>query len=186
MKKVLFVLASLACVIMMCSCGGGIGGLFTKATPTPIPVVDPSALITADDVAAATGYMPVLDGGAVKYEGNTATAFYRSEPIGQDPVEIIVQQYNEQTPVENVWFDYDTDRAYRSTAEEIANLGETAFIAFPSINIYDRGCYIRITAGSGSDDNQRNLLMNLANIAVPRLEEVMEPIVQEDNSVEQK
>ncbi len=185
MKKILLVIASLACAIIMCSCGKG-GGLFSKATPTPIPVVDPSALITADDVAAATGYTPVLDGGAVKYEGNTATALYRSDPMGQDPVEITVQQYNEETPVENVWYDYDTDRAYRSSAEEIANLGETSFIAFPSINIYDRGCYIRITAGSGADDNQRNLLLNLANIAVPRLEEIMGPIEQNDTSVEQK
>ncbi len=185
MKKILFVLASLTCTIILCSCGKA-GGLFSKATPTPIPVVDPSAIITAEDVAAATGYTPVLDGGAVKYEGNTATAFYRSEPVGQDPVEISVQQYNEQTPVENVWFDYDTNRAYRSSAEEIADLGETAFIAFPSINIYDRGCYICITAGSGSDDNQRNLLLNLANIAVPRLEEIMPPVEQEDISVEQK
>ena len=185
MKKLLFVLATLAGVIMMCSCGGG-GGLFSKATPTPIPVVDPSVLITADDVAAATGYFPVLEGGAVKYDGNTATALYVSDPLGQDPVEITVQQYNEEVPVVNVWYDYDTDRAYRSSAEEIANLGETAFIAFPSINIYDRGCYIRITAGSGADENQRNLLLNLAYIAIPRFEEIMEPVKQSDTDVVQK
>ena len=183
MKKILFVLATLAGIIMMCSCGGE-GGLFAKPTPTPIPVIDPSTLITADDVAAATGYLPVMEG--VKYDGNIATVLYRSEPIGQDPVEITVQQYNEEIPVVNVWYAYDTDRAYRSTAEEIANLGETAFIAFPSINIYDRGCYIRITAGSGADENQRNLLLNLANIAIPRLEEIMEPVLQSDTTVEQK
>ena len=179
MKKLLFVLASLGLTIMLCSCSGE-GGLFAKPTPTPIPVVDPSALITADDVAAATGYWPVLEGGAVKYDGNTATALYVSDPMGQDPVEITVQQYNEEVPIVNVWYDYDTDRAYRSSAEEIAALGETAFIAFPSINIYERGCYISITAGSGSDENQRNLLLNLAYTAIPRFEEIMGPVSQED------
>ena len=179
MKKLLFVLASLTITIMLCACGGG-GGLFSKATPTPIPVIDPSTLITADDVAAMTGYYPVLESGAVKYDGNTATALYVSDPMGQDPVEITVHQYNEEVPIVNVWYDYDTDRAYRSSAEEIANLGETAFIAFPSINIYDRGCYVRITAGSGSDENQRNLLLNLAYTAIPRLEEIMPSVSQED------
>ena len=184
MKKLLFVLAALIGTMMLCSCGGG--GPFSKATPAPIPVVDPSALITADDVAAITGYVPVLDGGAVQYDGNKATALYVSSPLGQDPVEISVQQYNEEIPVVNVWYDYDTDRAYRSSAEQITNLGENAYIAFPSINIYDRGCYVRITAGSGADENQRNLLLNLAYIAIPRLEEVMEPIIQSDTSVEQR
>ena len=185
MKKILFVFATLASVIALCSCGGG---LFSKAPPTPIPVVDPSTLITADDVAANTGYYPVLDGGAVKYDGNIATALYMSDPIGRDPVEIVVQQYNEEVPVVNVWYDYDTDRAYRTSAEEVADLGETAFIAFPSINIYDRGCYVRITAGSGADENQRNLLLTLANIAIPRLEEIMSPVSQADagSAVEQK
>ena len=184
MKKILFAFATLASVIALCSCGGG---LFSKAPPTPIPVVDPSTLITAEDVAAIAGYYPVLEGGAVKYDGNTATALYVSDPMGQDPVEITVQQYNEQVPVVNVWYDYDTDRAYRSTAEEVADIGETAFIAFPSINVYDRGCYVRITAGSGSDEIQRNLLLNLAYTAIPRLEEVMGPVSQDTGSaVEQK
>lgn len=184
MKKLLLVIASLTLTIMMCSCGGP----FSKSAPKPIPVVDPSTLITADDVAAMTGYYPVLSGGAVKYDGNTATALYVSDPLGQDPVEITVQQYNEEVPVVNVWYAYDTDHAYRSSAENVENLGENAYIAFPSINIYDRGCYIRITAGSGSDENQRNLLLNLAYTAIPRFEQIMEPVSQEDaaSAVEQK
>ena len=185
MKKLLFVLATLTGVIALCSCGGG-GGLFSKATPSPIPVIDPSTLITAEDVAAATGYWPVLEGGTVKYDGNTATALYVSDPIGQDPIEITVHQHNEEVPVVNVWYDYDLDHAYRTSAETVENLGENAYIAFPSINIYDRGCYVRITAGSGSDENQRNLLLNLAYIAIPRLEGIMAPVSQEDVKVKQK
>lgn len=181
MKKILLIFAAVSCALMMAACG------LTKNEPVIIPDVDPTALITLEDVAAATGYQPVLDGGAVKHDGNTAKALYRSEPIGQgDVIEITVTQYNDNTPIENVWYAYDTDRSLRLSAEEVAELGESAYIAFPSINIYDRGCYVKLTAGSGSDDNQRNLLLSLARTAISRLEEIMPEPVVKDKRVDQK
>ena len=89
-------------------------------------------------------------------------------------------------PPEHVWYEYDTDKSLRPSAEEVTELGENAYIAFPSINIYDRGCYVKITAGSGSDDNQRNQLLTLARIAIARLEERVAPPIIKDNKVEQK
>lgn len=182
MKKIFFAAAMLLCAAVITSCG-----FLKSAEPIPIPEIDPSALITLEDAAMATGYQPVLDGGAVERNGNTAKALYRSEPIGQgDIVEITVTQYNETVPIENVWYAYDTDRSLRPSAEEIAELGESAYIAFPSINIYDRGCYVKITAGSGSDENQRNLLVSLARTAITRLEEVMPQPNVKDKTVDQR
>ncbi len=176
MKKIFLILICVITAFSVCACGG---------STEPIPDINPSELITTDELAAMIGYQPMLDGGAVKQDDVFKSAMYVSDPVGQgDPVEIRIYQYNEATPIENVWYSYDTARASRESAEEVAELGESAYIAFPSINIYDRGCYIRITAGSGNDDNQKNLLMSIAKTVVANFEEIMPtPNV---NAVEQK
>ncbi|MCD8391142.1 MAG: hypothetical protein LUD03_04810 [Firmicutes bacterium] len=172
MKKFLLAAASLICVIMLASCGGA---MFAEPSPTPVPEIDPSEILTLDDVAAYVDYELVSDG--VMRDGNTASVLYRTEPIGMaDTVEIKITQYNESVSADDVWNEYAVGKAARTTAEDIAELGESAYIAFPSINIYDRGCYIKITAGSGSDEGQRNMLLNLAYAAVPKFEAVWQPL----------
>ena len=176
MKKLFLVIVSLAATICLCACGKGGGGLFAKPTPTPIPEVNPIDVLTVEDVYAAINYAyaPVLDGNAVIREGNKAKAIYRSEPIGQgDPVTVEITQFNESVAKENVWYEYDNIRAKRPSAEMLSGLGKDAFLAFPSIHVFDRGCHIAITAGSGADENQRNLLINLATIAVQKFEQIM-------------
>ncbi|MBQ7573960.1 MAG: hypothetical protein IJT23_06840 [Clostridia bacterium] len=181
MKKISLFLAVFVTILALCSCGG------KTETKEPVPTIDPSTLLTIDDVALATGYQPVLDGGAITTDGNYSKALYLSDPIGQDPVSIEITQYTDDITPEVVFYAYDTARALRSSAEEIPELGETAFVAYPSINIYDRGCYIKITAGSGADENQKNQLLTLARIAVSKFEEQMPaPVIDESTSVEQK
>ncbi|MCC8169036.1 MAG: hypothetical protein LIO59_01400 [Oscillospiraceae bacterium] len=175
MRKLLLILSSLLITVCLCACGGD-GGLFAKPTPTPIPEINPLEVLTAEDVYAAINYAyaPTLDGGTFYREDNVATATYRSEPLGQgDPVIITITQFNETVSKETVWYEYDYDRVMRPSAETIYDLGEDAFLAFPLIHIYDRGCHIEITAGSGSSDEQRNLLINLATTAVARFEAIM-------------
>ena len=53
-------------------------------------------------------------------------------------------------------------------------IGQEAYIAFPSIHVYDKGCLIDITAGSGADENQKALLMSLATVAAGRLEQIIQ------------
>lgn len=175
MKKLLLVFSTLLIVIGLCSCGGN-DGLFSKPTPTPIPEINPLDLLSSEDVYAAIGYAyaPVLDGDTYTRDGNQATAYYRSEPIGQgDPVIITITQFSNTVSKENIWYEYDNDRVKRATAEAVADLGEDAFIAFPSIHVYDRGCHIKITAGSGDTEEQRNMLLNLAATATAKLETIM-------------
>ena len=149
MKKILLALASVAVTVGLCSCSGG--GLFAKPTPIPIPEIDPASLVTVDDVAINAGYTPVVE--------PTEVTLYRSEPIGQyDPVKVTVTQFTDTIDYQQIFAQYEQEKAARSTAEVIGGIGQEAFIAFPTIHVYDRGCLIEITAGSGSDDTQRNLL----------------------------
>lgn len=183
MKKLFLLAASVVSAIVLCACGGGMFG----PEPTPTPLLDPTEILSLEDVILAVGYQPVLDGGEIKRDGNKASALYVSNPIGEgDPVEITIVQHTQDMPPEHVWYAYDTDKSLRPSAEEVTELGENAYIAFPSINIYDRGCYVKITAGSGSDDNQRNQLLTLARMVIAKLEERVEPPVIKDNNVEQK
>ncbi len=173
MKKILTAAVCLASAIMLCSCGSG-GGLFAKPEPTPVPQIDPAALITADDVAVNAGYTPVIEQSQTTRTDNTATVMYRSEPVGQnDPVIVTVTQYTDTIGYEQIFAQYEQDKAARTTAELVEGVGQETFIAFPSIHVYDRGCLIDITAGSGSDDTQKNLLKNLAITAAGRLETII-------------
>lgn len=171
MKKFLLILTAVLMTVGLCSCGD----TQPNKANEPIPEVNPVEIITPEDVYAAINYAyaPVLDGDTYTRDANKATAFYRSEPIGQDPVIVEITQYTDSVPKENVWYEYDNDRIKRSSAEAIPELGEDAFIAFPSIHVFDRGCHIKITAGSGNTEEQRNTLLTLAQTAVSRIEAVM-------------
>ena len=158
MKKLLLVLASLAMIIGLCACGGG-GGLFAKPTPTPIPEIDPATLIEESGTSR---------------NGNVATVLYRSEPIGQnDTVTVKVTQFTDTIDYQMLFDQYEQEKSKRSSAELVEGIGQESYIAFPTIHVYDRGCIIEITAGSGSDDNQKTLLKNLAITAAGRLESII-------------
>lgn len=173
MKKLLLVLASLAMIIGLCACGGG-GGLFAKPTPTPIPEIDPATLITTDDVALNAGYTPVIEESGTSRNGNVATVLYRSEPIGKnDTVTVKVTQFTDTIDYQMLFDQYEQEKSKRSSAELVEGIGQESYIAFPTIHVYDRGCIIEITAGSGSDDNQKTLLKNLAITAASRLESII-------------
>lgn len=173
MKKFLSLFSVFLLLIGLCACDFG---LFAEPEPEPIPEINPIELISAEDVYAAINYAyaPVLEGDTYTRDGNKVTAVYRSEPIGQgDPVIIEITQYSATVPKETVWYEYDNDRVMRPSAQTVEGLGEDAFVAFPSIHVFDKGCHIKITAGSGCTDEQRNILINLATTATARLEAIM-------------
>lgn len=174
MKKLLLVIASLLMTVGLCACGEG-GGLFAEPTATPIPEIDPTTILTADDVYAAINYeyVPVVDGGVVT-DGNSSSAVYVSNPKGLgDSVTIKLTQYTESISIDQVYQEFAAAKAKRYEITEVTELGETAYIAYPTIHVYDRGCIIEVTAGSGSDEEQQQLLVNLAKTAVAKFEQIM-------------
>ncbi len=171
MKKIFLVFASLVVMIGLCSCDGG---FISKPEPTPVPEIDPAAIITADDVAINAGYTPVTDSQGTTREGNSATVLYRSEPVGQnDTVTVKVTQFNDTIGYEQIYNQYESEKAKRPTAELVEGIGQETYIAFPTIHVYDRGCLVEITAGSGSDDKQKTMLKNFAATAAARIEEII-------------
>ncbi len=173
MKKALFVISSLLMTIWLCACGGD-GGLFSKAMPTQMPDIDPATLVTLDDVVINAGYTPVIEPSGTVREGNIGTVLYRSEPIGQsDIVSVKITQFTEDIDYQMLFEQYEEEKAKRSSAEIVSGIGQEAYIAFPSIHVYDRGCIIDITAGSGADETQKLLLKNLALAAAHKLEEIV-------------
>lgn len=171
-KKILLIVSSLIIIIGLCSCGKS-GGLFSSATPTPIPIVSPTDILPANEIAEFVNYEPVLDG-EITDQDHTKTAVYVSNPRGQsDSVTVKVTQFGGNFTKDDVWNRYDSARVKRSSAELISGIGSDAYIAFPSIHIYDRGCEITISAGSGSDTGQANLLKRLGERAVMNFENII-------------
>ncbi len=167
MKRKLSVILSLICMmLLLCtSCGKSVKN---------IPEIDPSSLITADDISVCAGYELVMDEAGVVRDGNTAEVLYKSDPIGKnDVVKVKVTQYTNQISDSEISQQYENAKSKRSSAETVSDMGEDAYIAYPSIHIYDRGCIIEITAGSGSDETQTALLKSLATVAVTRFETMM-------------
>ena len=167
MKKIISIIACVALALSLCACGG-------QKEPEPVPELDPAELITVEDVAAIAGYTPVVEPSGTTKEGNRSSVLYRSEPIGQyDTVEVKVLQFNDAMPYQQIFAEYEANKAKRKDIKLVESLGQEAYIAFPTIFVYDRGCLVSITAGSGADDEQERLLTNLAYTATGKLEELI-------------
>ncbi len=178
MKKLLLVVMSILMVLTISACTSKDN---TEKTQTTITEIDPVNVLTANDVYEALNYeyVPVVDGGVIVHEDNTSKAIYVSEPKGaNDSVEIKITQMTDKISAEVVRAQFEESKAKRSDTIDIANLGESAYIAFPSIYVYDRGCIIKISAGSGNSSEQQNLLLTLAAKAITNFEAIVPPLEQ--------
>lgn len=173
MKKLLLVISSLLVTVGLCACGGN-GGLFkSAATPTPIPVVEPSNLLSADEVKEYVNYDVTVDEESTEKTG-AKSVVYVSNPKGKEnSVTVKIIQFSDKLSKDDVWGQYDNGRIKRSSAKTVEGLGSDAYIAYPSIHVYDRGCEIIISAGSGSDQTQEDLLKRMAERAVMNFENII-------------
>ena len=165
------VIAAAACALMivgLAGCGGDNGGQTSNAA---VPRLSPENLISAETAGTAAGATLVMSEDGVVSDGNMLTVTYVSEPLGaNDSVSVSIEQFSDTLSTAQIWSDYESNRIYRTDMEYVDGIGEDCYIAFPYINIYDRGCYIRISAGSGSDEGQKNMLINLGTTAAIALE----------------
>lgn len=131
-------------------------------------IIEPEKVLTLENVSAIVAYTPVLE---KSKSGKAVTALYRSEPVGQgDVVQIDVYQPGARVAEEEVRKLFDEEKEKRPKAEDVADLDVEAFIAIPSIHLMKNGYYVKITAGSGSGDEQKALLKNAAQTALANLD----------------
>ena len=160
MKKIILVLLMLFAALL--------GGCKEKAE---IPAAMPTDLLSADEVKSAVGDENnyTLDGGAIiDMGGGTYKAVYLTDPIGAgDSVTIELTQPQENVSVKDK---YQKNYDARTQKKKVQGLGESAYVAFPSVHIIEKGYLIDISAGSGDTEKQLELLVRLGKTACEKLD----------------
>lgn len=169
MRKIFALLLTAVMSISIASCGGS-----KVAKVSDIERISPDKLITAENVSAIVGVTMQADADGVTNDGSANSITYVADPIGsEDPVTIRIEQFSESLTTTQVWNDYESSRVRREDMEFVEGIGQDCYIAYPYINVYDRGCFIRISAGSGDNDKQKELLKNLASAAAIEVERII-------------
>ena len=174
-KSIIAMISTILIATLISSCGGKKDD--QSNVDITLPQIDPVSLLPANDVYTALdfAYVPVVDGGVVVNEGNTSSVVYVSDPKGEhDSIEVTVTQKTDAISADTIKAYYNESMQKRADAMTVSNLGEIAYIAYPSIYVYNSGCIIKITAGSGADADQQNLLIKLATIASGNLDKLVE------------
>lgn len=168
MKKILLAAMCAVMVMMTASCGNKVKDV------SEIERISPDTLITAESVSAITGVTMKINDEGVTNDGSARSVTYIPSPVGSaDPVTIQIEQFSETLTTTQVWADYENSRIRREDMEFVEGIGQDCYIAFPYINVYDRGCFIRISAGSGGDDEQKELLKSLAAAVAVEVENII-------------
>lgn len=153
MKKFIVFLCS---VLLLCGCSAD-----------KVKEITASILLPQEQIAPYLEYTPTF------FEETTrrySIAEYRPNPAGiGDPVIVKVYQTNQLLSNEDIVNSFNESRDFRSDAFSIDGLGVEAYVAYPSLHYYIDGYHVEITAGSGSDNDQKILLMNLAKITIENL-----------------
>ena len=169
MKKLFSIILCAVLALSAASCGK------KKAAKMP-DIISPDALITAMDATEVTGTQMTMTSEGVQNDGSARNVKYVAAQTGAtEPVTVQIEQFSDALSTTQVWSDYENSRLTRSDMEFVNGVGEDCYIAYPFINVYDRGCFIKISAGAGDSDAQRDMLINLAKRAIAVLETQVSP-----------
>ncbi len=168
MKKFLAIIMCMAMALSVTACGG--------KDKDEVARINPDELLTADTVSDITGVTMKVNEDGVTNDGSARTVIYIPSPLGaSDPVSVSIEQFSESLTTDQIWANYENARLRRDDMEFVEGIGEDCYIAYPYINVYVRGCYIRISAGSGDGDEQADLLKSLATSAALKTEGLITP-----------
>ena len=134
--------------------------------------IKPTDIISKAEVEKVLdGADVILEHGAVVDLGNNVyKASYLPNPLGSgDPVYVTVMYPSNNLSANEIKKIYTDSYSVRDNKKKIRGIGDGAFVAFPSLNIYEDGHLIKITAGSGDTQQQLDLLLELGQIAVKNL-----------------
>lgn len=159
MRIAVFTLITIICVL-----AGGCGKKTTFYPVMPTDILSEKEV----EVAIESEFDYFLEHEAVVDLGNnTYRASYYPDPLGSDDpviVEVTIPDENLlRSDIKNLYLkSYDS----RINKRKIDGVGEDAFVAFPTLTVYDRGYLICITAGAGDTKEQLDTLLTLGQKAI--------------------
>ena len=159
MRKAAYLLVIFS-LIFASSCSGG----KTKKENISLSAGE---LLSVEEASEITGYE------LIQSENTKTRARFDSDPIGKDPVILELYSYNGSNSVAKIYEMFKDKKDKRPSAEDISGMGAEAFIAYPSVTFYRDGYMVVVTAGSGADDVQAELLKKLAQKASEHLDEYL-------------
>lgn len=171
MKKILSLLASVFLLFTAACGGGGEDGDNNEAKKqdTKKDVLTADMLLTSDDVKSLVTYEPAVTMNNTAFKTSVR---YDSDPVGKsDPVIVELYAPNEYKSAADIKFEFSTKKEKRPKSKDVEDLGLEAYIAYPSLNMYRDGYMVVVTAGSGSGDEQDQLLKSAGTIAAKHLDE---------------
>lgn len=164
MKKIFFLMLMFL-ILSVSACKSG-----DKEITYKIPSAD--TFITAEDVESLALYTPVKT--LENTRGKSVVKYY-PEVLGEsDPVIVEVYSHNEKISVAEIHEKFLDKKEARTSAYEIDGIKSEGFIAYPSANLYRDGYMLVITAGSGAEDSQGEMLKEFLKIADENLDKFLE------------
>lgn len=162
MKRLFFVI----CIFIL-----SVSGCRSEIKDTPLKASD---FLSAEEASSYIGYSPVAE---EKDTRLCKSVKYKNSTVGEgDIVEVLVYPPNEKKSVDDIKSDYEYQKQKNTeygSYIQVDGIDAEIFIAIPSVHIYKNGYYVVVTAGSGGEEEQINLLKSLAGIVVGHLDEML-------------
>ena len=143
MKKVIFLLSF---ILLLCGC-----------SQVKVTDLTASLLLPQEKVAPYLEYSPETT--EINTRRSSVIEYRPSQRGAGDPVIVTLYRENELMSRHKIKSDFDKAFKLRSDGFSVDSLGAEGFVAYPSIHCYKNGCHIEITAGSGSDNDQKVLFV---------------------------
>ena len=151
MRKLICAVMAVSMIFLSASCGKK-----ENAPQTEVGRLYARDLFTKEEATEFLGYEPIqsYEDGIIK-----STVRYDSQPIGKDPVIVELYAESEQKSASDIYDEFKRKHSLRADSVEVTEYDSEAFIAYPSVNIYKDGYMAVVTAGSGADDAQKEILI---------------------------
>ena len=146
-----------------------LSGCKNKADEKSI-ILSPTDILSQGDIKEYIDFTPVLEESETT---NSKTVKFKNSTAGaSDIIEVTVYSEKEnfsKTDIEDRFKFYKEKTIQYNSLIPAEGLEAECFIAIPSIYILKDGYMVVITAGSGGEDAQINLLRSLAEVAIKNI-----------------
>lgn len=135
--------------------------------------------LSLEEVSGFLGYTPVMEEENTRLQKKVT---YKNETKGDgDIIRLSIYPPNTKYSADDIKAQFDAEKKKNEEYKSLIEFEEAdaeAFISIPSAHIYKNGHYAVVTAGSGGEEEQINLLKTISQIVIGHLNE-LEPVTEE-------